>query len=53
MTPHTPVFCSIVPPHLLEHLARSSNAAVAATARRTLVADASARTFRVLPLPGT
>ncbi|CAM5247544.1 metalloprotease [Streptomyces narbonensis] len=53
MTPQTPVFCSIVPPHLLEHLARSSNPAVAAAARRTLIADASARTSRVLPLPGS
>ncbi|MER5963973.1 M4 family metallopeptidase [Streptomyces sp. NPDC002057] len=57
MTPHTarhtPAFCTIVPPHLLEHLAHSSNPAVAAAARRTLVADASARTFRVLPLPGS
>ncbi|MFE0773098.1 M4 family metallopeptidase [Streptomyces sp. NPDC058861] len=53
MTAHTPVFCSIVPPHLLEHLAHSSDPAVAATARRTLAADASARTFRVLPRPGS
>ncbi|MFI9111113.1 M4 family metallopeptidase [Streptomyces venezuelae] len=53
LRPAVPVFCSIVPPHLLEHLARSSNPAVAAAARRTLVADASARTVRVLPLPGS
>ncbi|MFF5634788.1 M4 family metallopeptidase [Streptomyces sp. NPDC012825] len=51
MSAHTPVFCSIVPPHLLEHLARSSDAAVAATARRTLAADASARSARVLSRP--
>ncbi|MBD0708089.1 MULTISPECIES: M4 family metallopeptidase [unclassified Streptomyces] len=49
MTPQRPVFCSIVPPHLLEHLSRSSDPEVAAVARRTLVADASARTFRGLP----
>ncbi|MER7620061.1 M4 family metallopeptidase [Streptomyces sp. NPDC126503] len=51
MTPHTPVFCTIVPPHLLEHLARSSDAAVAAKARRTLAADAAARTFRARQQP--
>ncbi|MET9434265.1 M4 family metallopeptidase [Streptomyces sp. NPDC006551] len=44
-----PVFCPIVPPHLLEHLARSGNPAIAAVARRTLVADAAARTARALP----
>ncbi|MFC7968843.1 M4 family metallopeptidase [Streptomyces cinereoruber] len=53
MTAHTPVFCSIVPPHLLEHLAHSSDPAVAATARRTLAADASARSARALPRPGS
>ncbi|MFI9118648.1 M4 family metallopeptidase [Streptomyces bikiniensis] len=53
MTAHTPVFCSIVPPHLLEHLAHSSHAAVAAVARRTLAADASARAARALPRPGS
>ncbi|WP_306312921.1 M4 family metallopeptidase [Streptomyces hydrogenans] len=45
----TSPFCTIVPPHLLEHLAASGNPAVAAAARRTLIADASARTARVLP----
>ncbi|MFF4171947.1 M4 family metallopeptidase [Streptomyces sp. NPDC001744] len=53
MTHRTPVFCPIVPPHLLEHLARSSDEAVAAAARRTLAADAAARAFRARPLPGT
>ncbi|GHG01457.1 metalloprotease [Streptomyces filamentosus] len=38
-----------MPPHLLEHLAASDNPSVAAAARRTLIADASARTARVLP----
>ncbi|MFE0644589.1 M4 family metallopeptidase [Streptomyces sp. NPDC058877] len=52
MTPHASVFCSIVPPHLLEHLAHSTDPTVATAARRTLVADAAARAFRVLPLPG-
>ncbi|MFE5792472.1 M4 family metallopeptidase [Streptomyces sp. NPDC056503] len=45
----TSPFCTIVPPHLLEHLASSANPAVAEAARRTLIADASARTARVLP----
>ncbi|WP_030763077.1 M4 family metallopeptidase [Streptomyces griseus] len=45
----TSPFCTIVPPHLLEHLAASDNPSVAAAARRTLIADASARTARVLP----
>ncbi|MFD7326491.1 M4 family metallopeptidase [Streptomyces sp. NPDC059875] len=49
--PVHPVFCTIVPPHLLEHLAASDNPAVAATARRTLVADAANRTGRLLPRP--
>ncbi|GGY31543.1 metalloprotease [Streptomyces omiyaensis] len=40
-----------MPPHLLEHLAASENPAVAAAARRTLIADASARTARLLPRP--
>lgn len=50
--PAHPVFCTIVPPHLLEHLAASANPAVAAVARRTLVADAMNRTSRVHALPG-
>ncbi|MFF6791259.1 M4 family metallopeptidase [Streptomyces filamentosus] len=45
----TSPFCTIVPPHLLEHLAASDNPSVAAAARRTLIADASARAARVLP----
>ncbi|MEE1753415.1 M4 family metallopeptidase [Streptomyces sp. SP18CS02] len=43
-----PVFCTIVPPHLLDRLARSSDPLVAAAARRTLVADAANRTGRRL-----
>ncbi|MDT9683026.1 M4 family metallopeptidase [Streptomyces sp. TRM76323] len=43
-----PVFCAIVPPHLLDHLARSANPAVAEAARRTLVADEANRTARRL-----
>ncbi|MEV4948549.1 M4 family metallopeptidase [Streptomyces sp. NPDC053755] len=45
---HRPVFCPIVPPHLLEKLARSENPAVAAGARHTLMADARHRTGRGL-----
>ncbi|WP_282695130.1 M4 family metallopeptidase [Streptomyces sp. CC208A] len=45
----TSPFCAIVPPHLLEHLAASENPSVAAAARRTLIADASTRTARLLP----
>ncbi|MET9345828.1 M4 family metallopeptidase [Streptomyces termitum] len=45
----TPSFCTIVPPHLLEHLAASDNPSVAASARRTLLADATARTARTRP----
>ncbi|GHA68681.1 M4 family metallopeptidase [Streptomyces termitum] len=47
----TPSFCTIVPPHLLEHLAASENPSVAAAARRTLLADATARTARTRPRP--
>ncbi|MFJ8696709.1 M4 family metallopeptidase [Streptomyces roseolilacinus] len=47
---HSPtrVFCTIVPPHLLDRLARSTDPAVAAAARRTLVADEANRTARRL-----
>ncbi|MGW4162713.1 M4 family metallopeptidase [Streptomyces sp. NPDC004788] len=51
MTPHSSVFCSIVPPHILERLARSANPAFAEAARRTLVADAGHRTARRLAPP--
>jgi Zn-dependent metalloprotease len=43
-----PVFCTIVPPHVLDKLARSENATVADRARRTLQRDASERTRRRL-----
>lgn len=43
-----PVFCGIVPPHLLDRLARADDPAIAAAARRTLVADAAHRTGRRL-----
>ncbi|MFD3514484.1 M4 family metallopeptidase [Streptomyces sp. NPDC058657] len=43
-----PVFCTIVPPHVLDRLARSEDPALAAPARRTLEADAAQRTHRRL-----
>ncbi|MFE1379059.1 M4 family metallopeptidase [Streptomyces sp. NPDC058740] len=46
MTPH---FCTIVPPHILERVARSADPALAEAARRTLVVDAAQRTARSLP----
>ncbi|MCS0638181.1 M4 family metallopeptidase [Streptomyces sp. LP05-1] len=46
--PARPVFCPIVPPHLLERLAGADRPAAAEAARRTLVADAAHRTRRRL-----
>ncbi|MFJ8583883.1 M4 family metallopeptidase [Streptomyces sp. NPDC093595] len=43
-----PVHCTIVPPHLLDRLSRAADPAIAAAARRTLVADAANRTARRL-----
>jgi Zn-dependent metalloprotease len=42
---HTP-FCSIIPPHLLDHLSRSGDPALYEPARRTLEHDALQRTRR-------
>ncbi|NGO67660.1 M4 family metallopeptidase [Streptomyces boncukensis] len=44
--PAPPAFCTIVPPHLLDRLARTGEAALAAPARRTLERDALQRTRR-------
>ncbi|MEV4685189.1 M4 family metallopeptidase [Streptomyces kurssanovii] len=44
----TPVFCGIVPPHILDKLARADDPAVSGPARRTLQADAAQRTGRRL-----
>ncbi|MEU4917925.1 M4 family metallopeptidase [Streptomyces parvus] len=41
-----PVFCTIVPPHVLDHLSRSADARLADPARRTLAADALRRDRR-------
>ncbi|MEU0397443.1 M4 family metallopeptidase [Streptomyces sp. NPDC006208] len=43
-----PVFCGIVPPHVLDKLARSGDPVIAGPARRTLQADAAQRTGRRL-----
>ncbi|WP_228982586.1 M4 family metallopeptidase [Streptomyces sp. DH12] len=42
------VFCTIVPPHLLDRLARSGDTAAARAARRTLAADEANRAARRL-----
>ena len=52
------VFCTIVPPHILDRLARTGDTEVSATARRTLEHDARERTRRRLttvigPVGGT
>lgn len=50
-----PVFCTVVPPHLLDRIALSDDPARAAAARRTLELDASNRVRRqlsVLPPAG-
>lgn len=41
-----PVFCTIVPPHVLDKLSQSSDPVLAGPARRTLEADAARRTRR-------
>ncbi|MFC7305629.1 M4 family metallopeptidase [Streptomyces monticola] len=43
-----PVYCTIVPPHLLDQLTKAENPAIAEPARRTLVQDAANRTSRRL-----
>ncbi|MEV5080222.1 M4 family metallopeptidase [Streptomyces sp. NPDC056159] len=43
-----PVFCTIVPPHVLDRLARSDDPALSGPARRTLERDAFERTRRRL-----
>ncbi|MFJ3660879.1 M4 family metallopeptidase [Streptomyces sp. NPDC090119] len=45
---HEPVFCTIVPPHLLDKLARDSDPALSGPARRSLERDAFERTRRRL-----
>ncbi|MGA5164921.1 MULTISPECIES: M4 family metallopeptidase [Streptomyces] len=48
MTGTAPPYCTIVPPHLLDHLSRAADPVIAAAARRTLVTDAANRTARRL-----
>ncbi|OEJ26959.1 peptidase M4 [Streptomyces agglomeratus] len=43
-----PVFCTIVPPHVLDKLAQADDPVLAGPARRTLEADAAQRTHRRL-----
>ncbi|MGC3001083.1 peptidase M4 family protein, partial [Streptomyces sp. G35A] len=43
-----PVFCTIVPPHVLDRLAQAEDPALAGPARRTLQRDAYERTQRRL-----
>ncbi|WP_200303292.1 M4 family metallopeptidase [Streptomyces adelaidensis] len=43
-----PVFCTVVPPHVLDRLARSEETALADAARKTLQRDAFERTHRRL-----
>ncbi|RFU85149.1 M4 family peptidase [Streptomyces triticagri] len=43
-----PIFCTIVPPHVLDRLARSGDSALSGPARRTLQRDAFERTQRRL-----
>ncbi|MFJ8308074.1 MULTISPECIES: M4 family metallopeptidase [unclassified Streptomyces] len=43
-----PVFCTIVPPHVLDRLVHAEDPALARIARRTFVADAAQRTGRRL-----
>lgn len=45
---HEPVFCTIVPPHLLDRLAQNEDPALAGPARQTLERDSFERTRRRL-----
>lgn len=46
-----PVFCTIVPPHVLDKLSQSDDPVLAGPARRTLEADAARRTRRQVTTP--
>ncbi|MER8043077.1 M4 family metallopeptidase [Streptomyces sp. NPDC094032] len=46
MTSHTPVFCTIVPPHLLDRLAQAEDPRFFEPAQRTLEIDGAQRTRR-------
>ncbi|WP_338898367.1 M4 family metallopeptidase [Streptomyces sp. TG1A-60] len=45
---HEPVFCTVVPPHVLDKLSQAEDPALANAARRTLERDAFERTHRRL-----
>ncbi|POX36498.1 peptidase M4 family protein [Streptomyces sp. Ru73] len=49
---HSPVFCGIVPPHLLDRLTQSGSSALSGRARRTLEHDALQRTRRRISVRG-
>lgn len=46
MSPPFPVFCTIIPPHVLDHLSRSADPRLSGAARRTLDGDHHRRQFR-------
>ncbi|MYY13531.1 peptidase M4 family protein [Streptomyces sp. SID4919] len=43
---HEPVFCTVIPPHVLDKLAEAADSVISAAARRTLELDAAQRTRR-------
>ncbi|MFJ2603890.1 M4 family metallopeptidase [Streptomyces sp. NPDC091279] len=43
---HEPVFCTVVPPHVLDRIAQNQDPALSSAARRTLERDAWERTHR-------
>ncbi|MEU2731386.1 M4 family metallopeptidase [Streptomyces griseoviridis] len=43
---HEPVFCTVVPPHVLDRIAQHQDSSLASAARRTLERDAWERTHR-------
>ncbi|MDI3421072.1 M4 family metallopeptidase [Streptomyces luteolus] len=48
-----PVYCTIVPPHLLDRLSQAENAAVAGAARHTLLQDEANRSRRLTTAAAT
>ncbi|MDI3388644.1 M4 family metallopeptidase [Streptomyces sp. B-S-A8] len=48
-----PVYCTIVPPHLLDRLSQAENPAVAGAARRTLLQDEANRSRRLTTAAAT
>ncbi|MFM9369615.1 M4 family metallopeptidase [Streptomyces sp. Da 82-17] len=50
---YEPVYCTIVPPHLLDRLSQAENPAIAGAARRTLVQDEANRSRRLTTAAAT